>query len=294
MASGFRALFSNTEGNANAAFGENALYSNTIGLYNTASGLNSLYSNTTGSSNTANGLMAMYSNSTANGNTATGYQALYSNTTGNGNTAVGTLALWNSTNSNLNTAVGYNSFITSANLVNSTALGANAQVTISNQVQIGDPNIVWIGGQVGWSTVSDGRFKTMDKAEVKGLDFITRLNPVIYTFNTQQYDEFLLKNVSDKKRNEIISKKDYTESKAIKRSGFVAQEVDRAAKESGFEFNGVHSPSNENDNYSIDYSLLTVPLVKAVQELNTKNEALQSEVDQLKTQLAEIKALLNK
>jgi outer membrane murein-binding lipoprotein Lpp len=37
-----------------------------------------------------------------------------------------------------------------------------------------------------------------------------------------------------------------------------------------------------------------VPLVKAVQELNTKNEALQSEVDQLKTQLAEIKALLNK
>lgn len=294
VASGYRSLFSNTEGNANVAFGENALYSNTIGLYNTASGLNSLYSNTTGSSNTANGLMALYSNSTANGNTAAGYQALYSNTTGNGNTAVGTLALWQTTNSNLNTALGYNSFITATNLVNSTALGANAQVITDNTVRIGDGNVLSINGAVGFSILSDGRFKTIAKADVKGLDFITRLNPVIYTFNTQQYDEFLLKDVPEKTRNEIISKKDYSESQAIKRTGFVAQDVEQAAIQAGFEFNGVHSPVNENDNYSIDYSLLTVPLVKAVQELNAKNEALQSEVDLLKAQLAEIKAMLNK
>lgn len=36
--------------------------------------------------------------------------------------------------------------------------------------------------------------------------------------------------------------------------------------ETGYNFNGIHKPENSNDNYSVAYSLFTVPLVKAVQE----------------------------
>ncbi|MHC1703656.1 MAG: tail fiber domain-containing protein [Tenuifilaceae bacterium] len=284
----------NTVGSLNVASGYRTLFNNISGNSNVANGEVSLYSNTTGSANTASGLMSLYSNSTANANTATGYQTLYSNNTGNANTAVGTQALFSNTTGNGNTALGYRAFLALDNISNSTAIGAYTQVTISNQVRLGDPNVVWIGGQVGWSTVSDGRFKNIVKDEVKGLDFITRLNPVIYNFDTQKYDEFLLKNTTKSIKNEIVSKKDYTESKAIKRSGFVAQDVEKAAKESGFIFNGVHHPENDNDNYSIDYSLLTVPLVKAVQELNAKNEEQQKQIESLKTELETIKALLKK
>jgi hypothetical protein len=50
-------------------------------------------------------------------------------------------------------------------------------------------------------------------------------------------------------------------------TGFVAQDVERAVKESGYTaFNGVYAPTNPKDNYALDYSKMVVPLVKAVQE----------------------------
>jgi trimeric autotransporter adhesin len=52
-ASGYQALYSNTEGYQNAAFGEAALFANTTGSHNTASGAYALYSNSTGIDNAA-------------------------------------------------------------------------------------------------------------------------------------------------------------------------------------------------------------------------------------------------
>jgi hypothetical protein len=205
------------------------------------------------------------------------------------------MALSVTTTANSNTALGLYTFLSSdPSIFNSTAIGANAQVTTSNQVQIGGAGVTLIGGPVGWSVVSDGRFKNILKEEVKGLDFITRLSPVIYNFDAQKFDDFSLKNLSISLKNDIMSKKDYSQSGVLKRSGFVAQDVEKAAIEAGFEFNGVHHPVNENDNYSIDYSLLTVPLVKAVQELNAKNQDLQKQVDILKAELEAIKTMLKK
>jgi len=293
-ANGSGALRSNNTGYSNSAFGEWALYSNVSGFYNTAIGRLSLFQNISGSINTAVGAGTLMANTTAINNTAVGGACLANLASGNGNTAVGSLALQNVTAGINNTALGYNSFQTTDPIVNSTALGANAQVLASNQIILGDINIEFIGGKVGWSTMSDGRFKNIVKDEVKGLDFITRLKPVIYTFDAKKYDEFSLKNLPNEKRSEIMGSKDYSQSMAIKRSGFIAQDVEKAAETSGFVFNGVHHPSNEIDNYSIDYSLLTVPLVKAVQELNAKNEDLQKQVDALKAELEEIKALLKK
>ena len=83
-----------------------------------------------------------------------------------------------------------------------------------------------------------------------------------------------------------ISKKymdqDFTAVTAIRQSGFIAQEVEKAANETGYDFNGVHKPETDNDHYSLAYSQFVVPLVKAVQEQQVMIEKLQKEVEELK------------
>ena len=71
----------------------------------------------------------------------------------------------------------------------------------------------------------------------------------------------------------------------------LSQEVEQAMKESGYDFNGMHKPADENDNYSLAYSLFTVPLVKGMQEQQKMIEALQ---EMIKQQQKRIEALEKK
>jgi len=64
-------------------------------------------------------------------------------------------------------------------------------------------------------------------------------------------------------------------------SGFLAQEVEKAAKESDYDFSGVHAPRNEHDLYSLTYAEFVVPLVKAVQEQ-------QHQIDELKSTICKL------
>jgi hypothetical protein len=68
----------------------------------------------------------------------------------------------------------------------------------------------------------------------------------------------------------------------IKFSGFMAQEVEAAAKASGYDFSGVQAPKNSSQLYSLSYETFVVPLVKAVQEQ-------QQMIDELRSSLIEIK-----
>ena len=103
---GFAALYSNTSGGSNAAFGSYyTLYSNTTGSYNVAIGRAALFSNSTASNNTAVGYQAGYSNLTGAYNTFVGYQSGY-NSTGASNTALGDSALLSNTTGASNTALG--------------------------------------------------------------------------------------------------------------------------------------------------------------------------------------------
>ena len=68
---------------------------------------------------------------------------------------------------------------------NSMALGYNTSVVANNQVRVGNSSITSIGGQVGWTTVSDGRFKENLKSNVAGLSFIMELKPVTYNLNAE-------------------------------------------------------------------------------------------------------------
>ena len=68
----------------------------------------------------------------------------------------------------------------------------------------------------------------------------------------------------------------------IRFSGFIAQEVESAAQNIGYDFSGVDKSSVENGGlYSLRYSEFVVPLVKAVQELIKENEELKARIERL-------------
>lgn len=279
---GLEALYNNTSGSNNSTVGINTLYSNTTGSKNSVLGDQGLFSNTTGYNQVAIGASALYNNTIGSNNVAVGYQALTANKNASFNTAVGYQALYNNAYGAFNTAIGYQAKTSSSSGINSsTAIGYGATVNTSNKIRLGGTNVTVVEGPV-YSTVSDGRFKTnISETEVKGLEFIKKLRPVVYNFDTQKFDEFLNKDIPESERKEALEQ-DFSTSTAIRQSGFIAQEVEVAAKEAGYNFNGVHVPENANDNYSLAYGQFVVPLVKAVQELSKQNEELKKELDELK------------
>jgi trimeric autotransporter adhesin len=288
---GFSALSNNSlGGNNNTAVGAQASFSNTSGINNTSIGYRSLALNTLGSANTAVGGNALENTNTGNQNTAIGYFALNANTGGvggNNNTAVGFQSLLlNSTGFN-NTGLGHTTNVSLNNLANATAIGFGAIVNANNKVRFGNAAVGIIEGPVIY-TVSDGRFKTNVTEEVKGLNFITKLRPVVYNFDAKQFDKFVSKNLPDSilKNRAMI---DFTEATAIRQSGFIAQEVEAAAKACNYNFNGVHHPTNETDNYSLSYQTIVVPLVKAVQEQQIQIEELKKMLVVLTKQLEDLK-----
>ena len=285
---GYRALPNSSSGSNNTAIGYNALLGNTSGSGNTANGSFSLNANTSGSQNTANGNYALAGNMKGSNNTANGSFALGSNTEGSCNTAVGFQALTNNTTGSNNTAIGFYSGVNNPNsLTNSTAIGFAAACTASNQVIIGNTSIGQIGGYANWSNFSDGRGKKNIQTNVPGLNFINLLQPVTYNLDLDAVDNLL---GIDKAKNDQMDKdmpkelKDKNE-KARKdkqdevQTGFVAQDVEKAAKKAGYNFNGVNI--DEKGIYSLSYAEFVVPLVKAVQELSEKNDQLQEQVNEL-------------
>jgi hypothetical protein len=271
-ATGTYALFANTTGSFNTANGHQALYYNSFGNYNAATGYQALLSNTTGLGNTANGYQALYYNSSGQYNAANGPYALYSNTTGSFNTANGYYALYSNTTGSRNTACGYGANVSSGSLTYATAIGGSAIVDASYKVRIGSVSVGSIGGQVGWSTFSDGRYKQQIKEDVPGIAFITKLKPVTYTVDIKNLNSNYYK---------IKKEDDIAAPDAGRQTGFIAQDVEKAAKELGFTFSGIDKPQTENGLYGLRYAEFVVPLVKAVQEQ-------QQIIDELKKQNADL------
>jgi hypothetical protein len=294
VATGYWSLFSNTTGDINTAVGVSALYFNTTGYHNTGIGAAALTNNTSGYENTASGRDAMLGNTTGYGNTANGHSSMQNNSIGKENTSVGYLSFLLNTTGNNNTTLGSYSDVFVNNLNNSTAIGAYAVVNTSNKIRLGSPavTICEIAATAVY-TGSDGRFKTNVKEDdVKGLDFITKLRPVVYNFETKKFEEFMTSNMPDSIRKAHLSV-DFEPSRKIRHSGFIAQEVEKAAEETGYNFDGIHKPISENDNYSLAYSQFVVPLVKAVQEQQLMIEGQKRSNDQLKEQLEDQKQLIS-
>lgn len=279
VAIGGRAMLSNTTGGRNVGIGYFSLNLNTTATQNTAVGYISLEKTTSGSFNTALGYASLRENTTGIRNSALGNGALFNNTTGRDNTAIGLSSLFNNATGWYNTAVGRSANTVSTIYNNTTALGYNSQCTASNQIRVGANNVTSIGGIVGWSNLSDGRFKTEIKENVPGVQFINALRPVTYVVDNAAIDDFYLDNYGHSESdNDIVEVA--TPEKLIQ-SGFIAQEVESAATQLGYDFSGVDKPKNDKDFYGLRYAEFTVPIVKAIQELSDENEALKVQLRDL-------------
>jgi hypothetical protein len=176
-----------------------------------------------------------------------------------------------------NTSLGYGAGVSASGFTNATAIGNGAIVDASNKVRVGNTQVTSIGGQVGWTKLSDGRYKTDVREDVKGLDLIKKLRPVTYYVDEQKlagrWGEVAFTGRQKQQRRE---------------TGFIAQEVESLTKQLGFEFSGVDVPENPNALYGLRYADFVVPIVKAVQEQQAIIEHLQDEVNDLKKKLTEL------
>jgi hypothetical protein len=224
-----------------------------------------------------------------------GTSSLFFNTTGFQNTGIGVFSLFTNVTGSSNTAIGFGADVSAGNLTNATAIGEGAIVNASNKVRIGNGAVTVIEGQVPFTTPSDGRFKNQIKEDVKGLDFIMQLRPVTYQFDVKRFDE-QQKYGDDKSvsASSYIKQASYDEAAAIRRSGFIAQEVEKAANTSGYDFSGIIKPKTDKDHYSLSYESFVVPLVKAVQEQQQIISKQQQMLDVLSKQNADLqKRVLN-
>jgi hypothetical protein len=306
---GAHSLHVNTTGFFNTAIGSFALASNTEGGFNTATGDYALASNTTGSFNTATGTpFTLTGNTEGSENIATGPVSMTNNSTGNANVAYGVFSLASNETGSNNTALGSHADVTAVDLNNATAIGAGALVDASDKVRIGNTDVTSIGGEVGWTSFSDERIKDNVNENVPGLVFIKALRPVTYHFNVAKENALLgvqhnsVKDISLPQLKGIkMGGKDLTmpsltmpgmkniaanenhEIEKIQFTGFLAQDVDKAAKSIGYDFSGIDKSGKI---MGLRYSDFVVPLVKAVQELSKQNEYLQKQIEELKATIS--------
>lgn len=76
------------------------------------------------------------------------------------------------------------------------AVGQGTIIAASGKARFGNSATTSNGGWVGWTNLSDGRFKKNVKDNVPGLDFIIKLRPVTYNMDAPGLDAFLHKNDS--------------------------------------------------------------------------------------------------
>jgi hypothetical protein len=311
---GWSALRDNTTGVNNTALGYGSLMRNSSGSVNVAIGNDALIYNSTGSDNVAIGMFSLLYNN-ANYNTAVGQYAMYNNGSGAYSTGIGMQTLYNTRSSQFNTAIGYRAGYYYDNGYNNVFVGANTDVngpgyynviaigqstvcTQSSQVTMGNSATGSYRAYANWSNISDGRYKKNVKDDVPGLSFINKLRPVTYNLDAAALNNFLTGRKPGEKEGEMQAKtfmdKALKEKQTIVESGFIAQDVEKAAKEVGYNFSGVDAAKNDKDVYGLRYAEFVVPLVKAVQELSKKNDALQTANEAIKSENETLKARLDK
>ncbi len=156
---------------------------------------------------------------------------------------------------------------------------------------MGNENVtnVSTGGSItaaGVNYPSDGRFKSNIREDVKGLDFVLKLRPVTYNFNKQKLAAFTEGKLTPEALNSNSSQAAFDNTSVERKTGFIAQEVEQAAKQVNYDFDGIKKPENEKDIYALNYAEFVVPLVKAVQEQQAQMDKLTKENDTLKATIA--------
>lgn len=224
-------------------------------------------------------------------NTAIGGESMKNNQSGFSNTAVGYLSLLSNTTGYYNTALGFGSNVATGNLTNATAIGAYTQALTSNSVVVGNPWVTSIGGPVSWTNLSDGRFKRNVAEDVPGLSFISRLRPVTYTLDVAGMTKAMHAPLDSTLRN---LEADIASASNIRRTGFIAQEVETAAQAVNYDFSGIKKPQNASDQYGLAYADFIPSLVKALQEQQAQIEIQKKMQEQQSARIRLLEELLRK
>ena len=295
VAVGDAALTANITGTDNVAIGDQSLKVNTASN-NTAVGSSALLANTTGSQNVAVGQVALKSNTTASGSVAIGYDSLQGST-GHSNTAVGTSALVSVSSGDSNVSLGKSAGwdittgdhnISIGTDCRSGSAASDHRITIGSALISAGNNSFTFGRDTGshrvynffdsnasWTRVSDERLKKNIATNTDcGLAFINDLRTVTYNFKAPS------------ELDETMSEYDSSKTEALhtdKMYGFIAQEVKAALDTHNItNFNGWNQLEDDGDNLQgISYEMFVMPLVKAIQELSTKNDALVARITAL-------------
>jgi len=277
--------------NKNVFIGYRTGNSNTSGDLNSAYGPDALRRNTTGDENTALGFRALYNNSTGSDNTSIGGYSMINTTTGIRNVAVGSYSLHDNISGRTNSVLGYHAFYNGTAYDNSTALGSFSVITASNQVRVGNSSVTSIGGFASWTNVSDSRFKVNIKEEVPGLDLILKLRPVTYNLDMNAITTYLGQTDSLSVNGAQLLQSRIKKGVEVQ-TGFIAQEVEAAAKEIGYDFSGVDVPKTNEDYYGLRYAEFVVPLVKSIQEQQQMIALLKKDNIEQQKKIDEMNALI--
>jgi trimeric autotransporter adhesin len=234
--------------------------SNSASLCGIAIGQGAMGRLTTGGRNIAIGSAAMACKDADSFNIAVGECAMCSNCGAQNMIAIGTEA-GKSAGGTWATFIGYRAgFLTASSYLRSTAIGYCAESSASNQFTLGNSNITSYRIYGTWTNASDARDKTNVTALPIGLDFINTLNPVKYSWQ----------------HREPVEGKDGTQE-----VGFLAQEF-QAAEQAADAADYLHLVEDyDPDHLFINQNRLIPILVKAIQELSAKNDALEDRIAQL-------------
>jgi len=265
-------MFSNTLGSNNAAFGAFALATNTTGGDNTATGVGALIADTTGGGNTAHGAGALPSNVDGIRNTAMGWLTLQDNTSGSDNIAIGVQAGSAFTTESQN-----------IDIANDGVAGDSGTIRIGRFLQ----TKTFIAGIRGVTTVMNNAIPVViDSVGQLGTQSSSRrFKREIKPMDDASEAILALKSVSFHYKNDKTNRPEF---------GLIAEDV--------AEVNRDLVVRDENgDIYTVRYDAVNAMLLNeflkehnAFVEEQRKVEQQQKEIDALKTELKEQRALIEK
>jgi len=312
VAIGRSALAANIVDN-NTAVGRSSLTANTTGAGNTALGWKAGEANTTGGRNVYIGYQAGLVNTTSSNNVAIGQDAHLASASGAENVIIGTFAAKRSNGASNNIALGYAAGEYMTNGHSNICIGTNAGVT-TTQLTTGDHNM-FIGrgahgpdadssnsfafgyavggsnstftfgsggtdsriafGETSISAPSDVRYKKNIEDATAGLSFINDLRPV--TFEWKNEGDLPVDHVSYVEGSTKRTMNDNVNH------GFIAQEV-KSTIDSHSEIKngyGMWSEDPIDGRQRLADGALVPMLVKSIQELSAKNDALLARIETL-------------
>ena len=230
-------------GSENIAIVRNALQlvTNPFGEVAIGHFANRLFTTATSGPNTAVGFRALWNNLTGGYNTALGAEAGAYITTGLNNTYLGAGSGVSATTGSNNTCIGYNSTPATATTSDSITLGNNSNTVLRCAV-------------TSITSLSDSRDKEEVAELAVGLEFVKELNPVSFVWNDR----------------------DESGKHGVKDFGFIAQDL--KATQEKYEMAEILGLVYEENPEKLEasYGKLIPILVKAIQDLSAKVEALEN------------------